>query len=121
MDVREVTLDSLRRSVGIVLQDVFAFSATIRDNIAYGVDEASMDDVVRAAKAAQLHGFIEGLPDGYDTWVGERGVTPFRRSEAEACHRPHAPAGRSHPGPGRLHIQRRRCYRARRYTRRWRT
>ena len=75
VDVREVTLDSLRRSVGIVLQDVFAFSATIRDNIAYGVDDASMDDVVRAAKAAQLHGFIEGLPDGYDTWVGERGVT----------------------------------------------
>ena len=75
MDVREVTLDSLRRSVGIVLQDVFAFSATIRDNIAYGVDDVCMDDVVRAAKAAQLHGFIEGLPDGYDTWVGERGVT----------------------------------------------
>ena len=75
VDVREVTLDSLRRSVGIVLQDVFAFSATIRDNIAYGVDEACMDDVVRAAKAAQLHGFIEGLPDGYETWVGERGVT----------------------------------------------
>ena len=75
MDVREVTLDSLRRSVGIVLQDVFAFSATIRDNIAYGVDEASMDDVVKAAKAAQLHGFIEGLPEGYETWVGERGVT----------------------------------------------
>ena len=75
VDVREVTLDSLRRSVGIVLQDVFAFSATIRDNIAYGVDEASMDDVVKAAKAAQLHGFIEGLPEGYDTWVGERGVT----------------------------------------------
>ena len=75
VDVREVTLDSLRRSVGIVLQEVFAFSATIRDNIAYGVDEASMDDVVRAAKSAQLHGFIEGLPEGYETWVGERGVT----------------------------------------------
>ena len=75
VDIREVTLDSLRRSVGIVLQDAFAFSATIRDNIAYGVDDASMGDVVRAAKAAQLHGFIEGLPDGYDTWVGERGVT----------------------------------------------
>ena len=75
VDVREVTLDSLRRSVGIVLQDVFAFSATIRDNIAYGVDDACMDDVVRAAKAAQLHGFIEGLPEGYETWVGERGVT----------------------------------------------
>jgi ATP-binding cassette subfamily B protein len=75
VDVREVTLDSLRRNVGIVLQDVFAFSATIRDNIAYGVDDASMDDVVRAAKAAQLHGFIDSLPDGYETWVGERGVT----------------------------------------------
>ena len=75
VDVREITLESLRRSVGIVLQDAFAFSATIRDNIAYGVDDASMDDVERAAKAAQLHGFIEGLPDGYETWVGERGVT----------------------------------------------
>ena len=75
VDVREITLESLRRSVGIVLQDAFAFSATIRDNIAYGVDDASMDDVVSAAKTAQLHGFIEGLPDGYETWVGERGVT----------------------------------------------
>ena len=74
-DVRDVTLESLRRSVGIVLQDVFAFSATIRDNIAYGVDGASMDDIVRAAKVAQLHGFIEDLPDGYETWVGERGIT----------------------------------------------
>ncbi len=74
-DVRDVTLESLRRSVGIVIQDVFAFSATIRDNIAYGVDGASMDDIVRAAKVAQLHGFIEDLPDGYETWVGERGIT----------------------------------------------
>lgn len=75
LDVREVSLESLRRSVGVVMQDVFAFSATIRDNIAYGVDGASMDDVVEAAKVAQLHGFVEGLPDGYETWVGERGVT----------------------------------------------
>ncbi|MCY4110565.1 MAG: ABC transporter ATP-binding protein, partial [Chloroflexi bacterium] len=75
VDVRDVTLESLRRSVGIVMQDVFVFSATIRDNIAYGVDDASMEDVVRAARAAQLHGFIESLPDGYDTWVGERGTT----------------------------------------------
>ena len=75
MDVRDVTLESLRRSVGVVLQDVFAFSATIRDNIAYGVDGPSMDDLVGAAKVAQLHDFIEGLPDGYDTWVGERGIT----------------------------------------------
>ncbi|MCY4114861.1 MAG: ABC transporter ATP-binding protein [Chloroflexi bacterium] len=75
VDVRDVTLESLRRSVGIVMQDVFVFSATIRDNIAYGVDDASMEDVVRAAQTAQLHEFIESLPDGYATWVGERGVT----------------------------------------------
>ena len=74
-DVRDVTLESLRRSVGIVLQDVFVFSATIRDNIAYGVDDVSMNDVVRAAEVSLLHGFIESLPDGYETWVGERGVT----------------------------------------------
>ena len=74
-DVRDVTLSSLRRNVGIVLQDTFAFAATLRDNIAYGVDNASLDDVVRAAKVAQLHEFIESLSDGYDTWVGERGIT----------------------------------------------
>ena len=74
-DVRDVTLASLRRNVGIVLQDTFAFAAPLRDNIAYGVDAASLDDVVRAAKVAQLHEFIGGLSDGYDTWVGERGIT----------------------------------------------
>ncbi len=74
-DIREVTLASLRRNVGIVQQEVFLFSATIRDNIAYGAVNASMDDIVAASKAAYLHGFIESLPEGYDTWVGERGVT----------------------------------------------
>ena len=74
-DVRDVTLSSLRRNVGIVMQDVFVFAASIKDNIAYGLDNVDMDEVVRAAKVAQLHDFIEGLPDGYDTWVGERGVT----------------------------------------------
>lgn len=74
-DIRDVTLESLRSNVGIVLQDVFAFSASIRDNLAYGVEGASIEDVVRAAKVAQLHEFIEGLPDGYDTQVGERGIT----------------------------------------------
>ena len=74
-DTRDVTLTSLRENVGIVMQDVFVFAATIRDNIAYGLDEVDMDMVVEAAKIAQLHDFIEGLPDGYDTWVGERGVT----------------------------------------------
>lgn len=75
VDVRDVTLDSLRRNVGIVQQSTFLFSATIRDNIAYGTVNADMDQIVAAARAAQLHDFIESLPDGYDTWVGERGVT----------------------------------------------
>ena len=75
VDVREVTLASLRRNVGIVLQDVFAFSASIRNNIAYGALDSDLDDIVRAARVAQLHDFVEGLPDGYDTLVGERGVT----------------------------------------------
>jgi ATP-binding cassette subfamily B protein len=75
IDIRDVTLRSLRRNVGIVQQDVFLFSATIRDNIAYGSPDATLDDVVRAAKVAQLHDHIMTLPDEYDTWVGERGTT----------------------------------------------
>ncbi|MCE2466094.1 MAG: ABC transporter ATP-binding protein [Dehalococcoidia bacterium] len=75
MDVRDFTLASLRRNVGIVQQDVHLFTATIRDNIAYGNTEASFEEVVEAAKIAQLHDHIVDLPDGYDTWVGERGVT----------------------------------------------
>ena len=75
VDVRDATLDSLRGNVGIVLQDPFAFAATVRDNIAYGADDPSMDEVARAAQVAQIHEFIVGLPDGYDTWIGERGIT----------------------------------------------
>ena len=74
-DVRDVSLASLRKNVGIVLQDVFVFAATLKENIAYGAEEATLDDVVRAAKVAQLHRFVESLPNEYDTWVGERGIT----------------------------------------------
>lgn len=74
-DVREVTQSSLRRSVGLVLQDVFLFNATIRDNIAYGTLNATEEQVIEAAKVARIHDFICTLPDGYDTWVGERGTT----------------------------------------------
>ncbi len=74
-DVRDLTLESLRHNVGIVQQDVFLFSATIHDNIAYGVKDATREDVIRAATVAQLHDHIDSLPDGYDTWVGERGAT----------------------------------------------
>ena len=72
--LRDMSLAHLRGSIGIVQQDVFLFSATIRDNIAYGRPDASTDHIKSAAMAARLHGFIDSLPDKYDTWVGERGI-----------------------------------------------
>ena len=74
-DVRDVTLDSLRHDIGIVQQDVFLFIASIRDNIRYGRPDATDEEVIAAAKAAHIHDFIQSQPDGYDTWVGERGTT----------------------------------------------
>jgi len=74
-DLRSVTLDSLRRQIGIVLQETTLFSGTIRDNIAFGRSDASDQAVVEAAQAAAAHEFILEFPDGYDTPVGERGVT----------------------------------------------
>jgi ATP-binding cassette subfamily B protein len=74
-DIRDVTLSSLRDQIGIVLQDTLLFATTIRDNIAFGRPEASMEAIVDAARAAQAHDFIAALPGGYDTLVGERGVT----------------------------------------------
>ncbi len=74
-DVRDVTLDSLRSQIGIVLQETNLFGGTIRDNIAFGRPEASLEEVVNAAKAAAAHDFIMSFPDGYDTRVGERGAT----------------------------------------------
>jgi len=75
IDIRDVTLSSLRKNVVAAQQDVFLFSATIRENIAYGAVNANMEQIVAVAKAAYLHDFVQSLPDGYDTWVGERGVT----------------------------------------------
>ncbi|MGE0543782.1 MAG: ABC transporter ATP-binding protein [Dehalococcoidia bacterium] len=74
-DIRDVTLASLRRQIGIVQQDVFLFIDTIRENIRYGRVDATDDEVIEAAKVARIHDFIMTLPEGYDTWVGERGVT----------------------------------------------
>lgn len=74
VDIRDVTLDSLRRQIGVVTQETFLFSASIRDNIAYGKPDATLDEVIAAAKAAHIHDFIVSLPDGYDTVIGERGV-----------------------------------------------
>ena len=74
-DVREVTLESLRTQIGIVLQETNLFTGTIRDNIAFGRPDASDEEVIAAAKAAAAHDFILSFPDGYDTPVGERGTT----------------------------------------------
>ncbi|GGH74154.1 ABC-type multidrug transport system fused ATPase/permease subunit [Pullulanibacillus pueri] len=72
--VERYSLPVLRKSIGYVLQENFLFSSTIRDNIAYGNPDAKLEDVIDAAKRAQAHEFIEGLPDGYDTVLGERGL-----------------------------------------------
>jgi len=73
-DVRDVTVPSLRGSIGYVSQETFLFYGTVRDNIAYGSFDATDEEIEEAAKAAEAHGFIQNLPDGYDTMVGERGV-----------------------------------------------
>lgn len=74
VDIREYSLDSLRNNIGMVAQDVFLFGGTVKENIAYGKLDASMDEIIQAAKNANIHEFIETLENGYDTYVGERGV-----------------------------------------------
>lgn len=73
-DVRKLTLESLRSQIGLVSQDVYLFGGSIKDNIAYGKPNATMDEIVDAAKKANIHDFIMELPDKYDTFVGERGT-----------------------------------------------
>ena len=75
VDVRDVTRRSLRREIGVISQDPFLFSATVRENIAFGVLDATQEQVEQAARAAQAHEFVEELPQGYDTVIGERGIT----------------------------------------------
>ena len=74
-DVRDVTLASLRRAIGVISQDPFLFSASVRENIAFGAPGLDDAEVERIAQLAQAHEFIEQLPDGYDTVIGERGIT----------------------------------------------
>jgi len=75
VNVKSFKISSLRRQIGLVLQDVFIFSGTIKDNISFGRPNASMEEIISAAKLARIHDFVETLPEGYDTLVGERGVT----------------------------------------------
>ena len=74
-DIRDITLASLRKNVVTAQQDVFLFSSSIKENIAYGDIDASIDEIIAVSKAAQLHEFVKALPEGYDSWVGERGDT----------------------------------------------
>ncbi len=74
LDVRDLSMEDLRRNIGIVLQTPFLFSGTIAQNIAYAIPEASREDIIRAAKAANAHDFVTNLPEGYDTIVGEGGT-----------------------------------------------
>lgn len=74
MDIKDFKLKSLREKIGYVLQDTFLFDGTIKDNIAYGKPEANMDEIVEAAKLAEIHDFIMTLPKQYETEIGERGV-----------------------------------------------
>jgi ABC-type multidrug transport system fused ATPase/permease subunit len=74
-DVRDATLTSLRREIGVIAQDPFLFSATVRENIAFGRPDASDEEIVRAATLAQADEFIDALPEGYETLIGERGIT----------------------------------------------
>jgi len=75
IDVRDIRLKSLRQQVGVVFQDVFLFSGTIRDNIAFGKPDATQEEIEKAAKLAKAHDFIMSFPEGYQTMVGERGIT----------------------------------------------
>lgn len=74
VDIRNITLDSLRDNIGIVQQDVFLFNGTLRENIMYGRVEATEEEMIEAAKKAEIHDYIMSLPDGYDSQIGERGV-----------------------------------------------
>ena len=74
MDVRDVKQSSLRRNIGIIQQDVFMFAGTIRENIRYGRPDATDEEIIQAAVRAQIHNEIMEMPDGYDSYIGERGV-----------------------------------------------
>ena len=99
IDVRSLSVSSLRDAIGIVQQDVYLFGGTVRENIAYGRPGASDAEVERAARRANVHDFIVGLPDGYDTCVGERGA----RLSGGQKHRARVPEGSAHPHLGRGH------------------
>ena len=99
-DVRQVTQESLRRQIGVVLQDTFLFSTTVRENIRYGRPDASDEEVEAAAHISSAHEFIQRLPKGYETMLGERGQQPQPGSAAAHGHRPRRAGEPAHPDSG---------------------
>ncbi len=99
-DVRELTLDSLRAAIGLVPEDSFLFSDTVRNNIAYGRPDATEDEILTAARAAQADRFIQELPAGYDTTVGEQGLTLSGGQRQRVAPRPRDPHRPAPSGPG---------------------
>ncbi len=104
--VREYPLAVLRRNIGMVPQETFLFSATIRENLAFGAPHASAEELLEAAEAAHIRSEFEEFPQGFETMVGERGVTLIRRAEAARGHRPCTAAPPGHPHPRRRAGQR---------------
>ena len=103
-DLRDVTQESLAQQIGMVTQETYLFHDTIRANLLYARPGAGQAELEAACRAANIHDFIAGLPDGYDTVVGERGYRLSRRREAAAGHRPGDPEGPAPAGPGRGHL-----------------
>ncbi len=102
-DVRDVTLASLRRTVSLVQQDSYLFTASIENNIAYGDPWADRERIAQSSETARLHGYIAGLPREYGTLVGERGVSLSGGQRQRLADRPQHPPGGPHPGLRRLH------------------
>ncbi len=101
VDLRDMRRDDFRQYVALVPQDAVIFAASARDNIRFGRPDATDAEVEAAAKAAAAHDFLSRLPEGYDTYVGERGVMLSGWPEATYRHRPRHPARRTHPAFGR--------------------
>ena len=107
VDIRQLASSALRRHIGVVLQEPFLFRGTIGDNLVYGRPDASREEVIAAARAAQAHDFILRSPLGYDTWLGERGAGLSGGERQRVSHRPGAALRPQDPDPGRGHQQRR--------------
>ena len=86
VDVRDISKKALRGNIGIAMQDVMLFSGSIKENIAFGKPDARFEEIVQAAKSAQAHDFITGLPGGYETIPGAAGGEPFRGTETTPVH-----------------------------------